>query len=128
MSENANRTQVNFRIDTSLLSAIKQAAAKRGISYTQFILDACKAELGYQLTDTTAAPSDLDGLGECIARIAELEQRLAERIVKERSLVENELRLAERIDKVESELGKLAAWELTQLPGCPRLRLSFKED
>jgi hypothetical protein len=108
MSENANRTQVNFRIDTSLLEAIKQAAAEQGISYTQFILDACKAKLGHQLTNTPA-PTDLDGLEECIARIAELEQRLAERIVKEKSLVANELRLAERIDKVESELGKLAA-------------------
>jgi len=108
MSENANRTQVNFRIDTSLLEAIKQAAAERGISYTQFILDACQAKLGYQLADT-AAPSDLDGLEKCLVRIAELEQRLAERIVKEKSLVETDLRLAERIDKVESELGKSAA-------------------
>jgi len=109
MSENVNRTQVNFRIDTSLLEAIKQAAAERGIPYTQFILDACQAKLGHQLADT-AAPSDLDGLEKCLVRIAELEQRLAE-----------------RIDRVESELGKSAAWELAQLPGSHHLWLLFKE-
>ncbi len=108
MSESTNRTQVNFRIDTELLEAIKQAAAERGISYTQFILDACKAELGREVTDT-AASTNLNGLKELKARIAELEQRLAERIVRETSLVENDLRLAERIDKVEEELGKSAA-------------------
>jgi uncharacterized protein (DUF1778 family) len=108
MPENTNRTQVNFRIDTELLEAIKQAAAERGISYTQLILDACKAELGREVTDTKASTNS-NGLKELKARIAELEQRLAERIVREKSLVENDLRLAERIDKVESELGKSAA-------------------
>ena len=108
MSKSTNRTQVNFRIDTELLEAIKLAAAERGISYTQFILDACNAELGREVTDTPPS-TNLNGLKELRARIAELEQRLAERIVKEKSLVDNDLRLAERIDKVEEELGKSAA-------------------
>jgi hypothetical protein len=107
MSEMSDRTQVNFRIDTELLEAIKQAAAERGVSYTRFILDACKVALGRE-TDTLA-PTKSDGLEELRARLAELEHRLAERIVREQCLVENEKHLAERIDKVEEELGKSVA-------------------
>lgn len=45
MSSEVKRTQVNFRIDASLLEQIKIAAEEQEISYTKFIINSCKAAL-----------------------------------------------------------------------------------
>lgn len=45
-----SRTQINFRIDEDFLQEIKDAARVQGISHTEFILNACKQALGYEVT------------------------------------------------------------------------------
>lgn len=75
----AERTQVNFRIDTDLLTAIKQKCEAEGISTTDFFINAAKTALGIETMDRTTLPS-LDALESLGERLEELEKRLAERI------------------------------------------------
>lgn len=73
------RTQVNFRIDIDLLTAIKQKCEIEGISTTDFFRNAAKTALGIETIDCTTLPSS-DALESFTERIEDLEQRLAERI------------------------------------------------
>ena len=95
------RTQINFRLDTELLAAIKAKCEASGISITEFLTDAARSALGIERMERTTAPSS-EVLESLTVRLAIVEERLA-----------HSLASSERIKRIESRveevLGETAA-------------------
>lgn len=95
------RTQINFRLDTELLAAIKAKCEESGVSITDFLTDAARSALGIETMDRTTylSPEALESLTE---RLASMELNLAECLASREKI--------ERIEKqVEAVLGETAA-------------------
>lgn len=95
------RTQINFRLDTELLAAIKAKCEESGTSITEFLTDAARTALGIEtMVRTTASSSEvLESLTE---RLAIVEERLAQSLAS--------IGRIERIEKqVEFALGECRA-------------------
>lgn len=95
------RTQINFRLDTELLAAIKAKCEESGVSITEFLTDAARSALGIERMERTTYPSPevLESLTE---RLASVELNLAECLASRERI--------ERIEKqVEAVLGETAA-------------------
>ena len=73
------RTQINFRVDTELLAAIKAKCEASGITVTDFLADAARTALGIETMERTNYLNS-EVLAGLIARIANLENRLGSRI------------------------------------------------
>lgn len=86
------RTQINFRLDTDLLAAIKAKCESEGVSVTDFLTDAAIRALGIEMIERTtySSPGTLERLG---ARLASVEVRL-----------EDCLASKERVDRIESQI------------------------
>ncbi len=54
------KQQINFRIDPTLLQEIKNRARKEGISYTQWIINACVSQLTVDPVVTFEEEEDID--------------------------------------------------------------------
>lgn len=69
------RAQLNFRLDTELLEAIKARCETDGTTLTDFIINACRSALGMETMKRTTHhnPGTLESLA---ARLAEVEKRL----------------------------------------------------
>jgi len=120
----AERTQINFRIDNTLLAAIKEKCDRDNITQTDFITNALKAALGLPTINYTPSIPTGDSLESLTTRIAELEKRLADGIdtlsteIDKRiaTLIDNQLstKLDERLaesqvviaDNLDSEIDK----------------------
>lgn len=74
-----SRTQINFRVDTELLAAIKAKCEASGSTVTDFLTDAARSALGIETMERTTAPNS-EVLAGIIARISSLEKRLDSRI------------------------------------------------
>jgi uncharacterized protein (DUF1778 family) len=87
------RIQLNLRLDghKELYEAVKAAAAEQDTSVNQFVINALKAALGWEV-EQTPSPEKVEVLEE---RLASLEQRLA--------LV---VSLEERLAALEEQRGK----------------------
>lgn len=95
------RTQINFRLDTELLAAIKAKCEESGVSVTDFLTEAARTALGIERMDrtTTLNPEALESLTE---RLASVELNLAECLASRERI--------ERIEaRVEEVLGETAA-------------------
>lgn len=95
------RTQINFRLDTELLTAIKAKCEASGISITEFLTDAARTALGIETIERTTYPSK-DALESLTERLVSVESRLAECLASRERI--------ERIEsRVEEVLGEIAA-------------------
>ena len=86
------RTQINFRLVTELLAAIKAHCEADGISVTEFLSDAARTALGIETIERTTALSP-DALESLAARLASVESRLADNLASK-----------ERIERIESRV------------------------
>ncbi len=102
----SERTQINYRIEVGLLDAIKAAASSQGISYTNWIHDACQEKLAISSQAITIKPAPvLQPTQEDLE--ATVEQLLDKRIV----VIEQRL-LQQLEEKLKAQpLGELVAWE-----------------
>jgi uncharacterized protein (DUF1778 family) len=91
---NKERLQLNLRLDghKELYEAVKAAAAKTDTSVNQFVINALRAALGWEV-EQTPSPQKVEALE---SRLASLEERLA--------VVVN---LEERLAALEEQPGKL---------------------
>ena len=95
------RTQINFRLDTELLAAIKAKCEANGTTVTDFLTSAARNALGIETMEHTDYPNS-DVLAGIIERIASLEKRLDGRIADREEV--NSLQ-----QEVEVSLGKTVA-------------------
>jgi uncharacterized protein (DUF1778 family) len=88
------RLQLNLRLDghKELYEAVKEAAGERDTSVNQFVINALRAALGWEIEESPSPPK-VEALEE---RLASLEERLA--IV---------VSLEERLAALEEQRGKL---------------------
>lgn len=96
MSDPKERIQLNLRLDghRELYDAVKVRATTENTSVNQFVINALRSALGWELIESTLSPKT-----EVLeSRLAALEERLA--------LV---ISLEERLAKVENELGESVA-------------------
>lgn len=69
------RTQINFRIDNTLLTAIRDYCDTQNLTQTEFITNALKLAVGMSPTNE----SDNEAIQQLSNRIAQLEKRLTEK-------------------------------------------------
>ena len=93
-----SRTQINFRVDTELLAAIKAKCEGSGTTVTDFLTDAARSALGIETMERTTAPSS-EVLAGIIERIATLEKRLNS-CIADREEVD---RLEQQVEEVRGE-------------------------
>lgn len=86
------RTQINFRLDTDLLAAIKAHCEADGVSITEFLTNAARNALGIETIERTILPS-ASALESLTARLASVESRL-----------EDCLASREKIDRIERQV------------------------
>lgn len=93
------RTQINFRLDTKLLAAIKAKCEESGVSITDFLTEAARTALGIETIErtTTLSPEVLESLTD---RLASVELNLAECLAS-RERIE---RIESRVEEVLGEL------------------------
>ena len=95
------RTQINFRLDTELLAAIKAKCEADGISITEFLTDAARTALGIETMERATYPSS--GVLESLTkRLADMDERLNECLASRERIEQIGLR-------VEEVLGEIAA-------------------
>ena len=86
------RTQINFRLDTELLTAIKAKCEEKGINVTKFLTDAARRALGFETMQRTItlSPGTLERLE---TRLADVEKCLANNLVslEEKEAIESRL-------------------------------------
>jgi len=94
MSDSKERIQLNLRMDghRELYDAVKAAAAERNTSVNQFVVNALRAAVGWEVEQTPSPQK----VGVLESRLASLEERLA--------VVVN---LEERLAALEQQPGKL---------------------
>ncbi len=95
------RTQINFRLDTELLAAIKARCEADNITITDFLVDAARSALGIETTERTTLPNS-EAVESLEERLAVVEGYLAQCLSSQERIGRIELR-------VEEVLGEIAA-------------------
>ena len=74
------RTQVNFRIEETLLQEIKKAAKIQGISYSEFILNTCKKALGYEISMEDASLTNIQSMPARLEYVESILEEYSQRL------------------------------------------------
>lgn len=101
----SERTQVNFRIDTELLTAIKQKCSELGCSTSEFFINAAKAALGMKTMERTNL-SNSEAFLSLTTRLVEVENRLVDSLASKERLAELEKQLTEALKNIDDRIAE----------------------